>query len=75
MPLLFTEVFDHPRFVGLWTYRPYGGQRQFCASVMVDGVVQETKMYDAWAEALNGAARILETTDSVARPLAATGTD
>ena len=57
-----TKVLDHPRFIGLWTYRPYGVTRKFWVTVLVDGQVQETEMYDAWREALGGAARILETT-------------
>ncbi|MCH7720422.1 MAG: hypothetical protein IH988_05455 [Planctomycetes bacterium] len=58
-----SEVFDHPRFVGLWTYRPYGGRRRFSASVMVAGSVQETDMCDTWAEAVQGARDILKETE------------
>lgn len=61
-PLVMTnpnDVFDHPRFIGLWTYRPHGGTKKFCASVMVDCQVQETEMYDSWDEAVSGARYIL----------------
>ncbi len=57
-----TLVLDNPRFIGLWTYRPYGGTRHYCATVLVDGMVQETEMYDTWAEALTGARHLIETT-------------
>lgn len=57
------DVLDHPRFVGLWTYRPYGGARKFCASVLVDDQIQETEIYDLWNEAVNGARHILEKTN------------
>ena len=57
-----TQVFDNPRFIGLWTYRPHGRQRQFCASVMVDGEVRETEMYSTWSEALHAADGILDST-------------
>ena len=62
MKFLPTDAFNDPRFIGLWTYRPYGGSRHFCASVMVNGIVQETEMYDTWIEALTGAAHILDKT-------------
>ena len=53
------DVLTDSHFVGLWTYRPHGGERQFCASVMVDGVTSETRMYDDWKSALWEAASIL----------------
>ena len=58
-----SDVFDHPRFVGLWTYRAYGSARKFCASVMVAGTVQETEMCPTWPEAVDGARRILDETE------------
>ncbi len=58
-----TSIIRHDRFIGLWTYRPYGGTRRFCASVIVDGEVQETEMYNDWEDALRQAAGILESTN------------
>lgn len=60
---VFTDVIDHPRFVGLWTYKPYGAERKFCASVMVNGLVAETGMYENWEDALIGAKEILDEDD------------
>ncbi len=54
------DVISHPRFVGLWTYRPYGVKKQFCASVMVEGVVSETEMCGTWQEAVGQAGAILD---------------
>ncbi len=54
------DVFDHPKFVGLWTYRAHGGTRQFCASVMIDGVVCETPMLDSWEGAIGAAKSLLD---------------
>lgn len=62
-PTQLIDIFSHPRFIGLWTYRPRGKKRQFCSSVMVDGEVQETSMYDDWEDALVEASEILEGTD------------
>ena len=53
------KVFTHPRFCGLWTYRPHGEERQFCASVMVDGAVQETAMFNDWESTVAAAYHIL----------------
>lgn len=53
------EVITHPRFVGLWTYRPHARPRQFSASVMVDGETQETELFDNFDEALDAAGKIL----------------
>lgn len=61
MPEL-AQVFNHPKFIGLWTYRPHKGTRQFCASIMVNCEVRETKIFDTWEEALNAAHQILEKT-------------
>ena len=57
------NIFDNPRFIGLWTYRPYGGTRKYCASVVVKGTVQETEMYDSWQDAVQGAGEILQLTE------------
>jgi len=57
---LTVKVLDDPRFVGLWTYKPQGAKRKFCASVRVNGLVAETGMYDDWADALVGAREILD---------------
>ncbi len=56
------DVISHPRFIGLWTYRPHGAKKQFCASVMVEGVVSETEMCKTWQEAVEQAGAILEET-------------
>lgn len=56
------SAFSDPKFIGLWTYRPKGKKRQFCSSVMVNGEVQETGMYDEWTDALKEASEILEGT-------------
>ncbi len=61
----YISVIRHDRFVGLWTYRPYRGMRKFCASVMVDGVTQETEMHDDWEDALRQADVILAETEGV----------
>ena len=57
------DTIEHPRFCGLWTYRPYGGRRKFCATVIVDGVVNETEMFDEWRDALHAAGRVLVETE------------
>ncbi len=60
----FLTIIEHPRFVGLWTYRPHGGThggtRQFCVSVMVNGETQETEMFDNYGDALQAAGLILK---------------
>ncbi len=53
------SIITNPRFVGLWTYRSHGQPREFCASVMVDGEVQETRMCGNWNSALQQAGQIL----------------
>lgn len=58
--LIIEAVLEHPQFVGLWTYRPHARDRQFSASVMLDGQVQETEMSATWRQALSRAADILE---------------
>ena len=58
-----SAVLNHPRFVGLWTYRPFSEKRQFCASVMIGGVVCETKMHDTWGAALQQARAMLLSPD------------
>lgn len=53
------DVLNDPHFVGLWTYRPAGRAREFSASVMIDGQVQETEMNATWGGALIKAKALL----------------
>ncbi len=53
------SVLDDQHFVGLWTYRPAGRAREFSASVMIRGQVQETEMHTTWQDALDEAAKLL----------------
>ncbi len=57
------DVLEHPKFVGLWTYRPHGSNRQFCASIMAAGTIQETDMFDTWTDALTAATGLLTRLD------------
>lgn len=54
------DTLNHPRFCGLWTYRPYGGVRKFCCTVIADGIPSETEMFHTWQEAIFQAAEIIE---------------
>ncbi len=56
---LFNEVFRSPRFVGLWSYRPYKKKRRYCATVMAEGVPCETSMHDDWHDAVLEAREII----------------
>ena len=58
--MIITDIINHPRFVGLWTYKPYGAKRKFCASVMANGAVTETRMYINWEQALIDATEIID---------------
>lgn len=55
-----TNILNHPRFIGLWTYKGYGAERKFCASVVINGLVAETGLYITWEDALLGAKEILD---------------
>lgn len=58
-----TEIIEHPRFTGLWTYRPFGRKRKFCATVIVNGEPNETRMFIDWRDALKQAAEIIAETE------------
>ena len=54
------RLLEDPRFVGLWNH----GHGQVCASVIVDGVVQETSLRASWKDAIHEAARMLHAEQS-----------
>lgn len=52
-------IINHPRFCGLWSYRPYGSRRRFCCTVIVDEETRETRMFDEWANAVKEAGQLI----------------
>ena len=56
------EVLSHKRFIGLWTYRPYSGNRKYCCTILICAEVQETEMHDTWQSAVGAAGALLEET-------------
>ncbi len=57
-----STIFNDPRFCGLWSYRPYGGRRRYCATITVDGLPTETELCDNWQDAVAAAGVILAET-------------
>jgi len=68
------SVINHPRFCGLWSYRPYGSRRRFCCTVIVDEETRETHMFNEWANAVEEAGKMIHKKPMLGKRTTSAGT-
>ncbi len=52
-------VITHPRFCGLWSYKPQKQKRRYCCTVIINFQASETRMFDEWIDAVKEAGEMI----------------